>query len=170
MSLSAIRVWKCLVAVCLVGGLLVPAGCGKKSGGLGPLTMGSVKGKVTLDSRPLPSGCRVSFTHTDRAFPASADIGADGSYTLLFNGKPEIPTGTWNVVIVPPAGESGAPPSPANPEAYKEVMMKPSPILNRSAAKALIPAKYMSVEKSGLTCTVIEGQEVVYDIELKSGG
>jgi len=169
MWFPASRVWKCLIAAILVAGLLVPAGCKKKSSGLGPLTMGSVKGKVTLDGGTLPSGCTVSFMHNEKSFPASADIGADGTYTLLFNGKPEIPTGTWDVAVLPPKEETGPVADPSNPEAYKAVMIKTGPMTVPSN-KIVVPAKYTNAAKSGLTCTVIEGQETVYDIALKSGG
>jgi hypothetical protein len=168
MWFPAIRVGKCLIAAILVAGLLMASGCTKKSAGLGPLTMGSVKGKVTIDGSTLPAGCTVSFIHKEKSFPAKADIAADGTYTLLFNGRPQIPTGTWEVAVLPPKAESGPAADPSNPEAYKAMMMSKGPI-SGPATKIIVPAKYLDAAKSGLTCTVIEGQETVFDIPLKSG-
>jgi hypothetical protein len=167
MWFRAIRVGKCLIAALLVASLLVPLGCNKKSG-LPQMTMGSVKGKVTIDGGTLPAGCTVSFIHNEKSFPAKADIAADGTYTLLFNGKPQIPTGTWEVAVLPPKAESGPAADPSNPEAYKAMMMSKGPMTG-PATKIIVPAKYIDAAKSGLTCTVIEGQETVFDIPMTSG-
>lgn len=168
MWFPAIRIGKCLIAAFLVVGLLAPSGCGGSKSGMEQLTMGSVKGKVTLDRGTLPSGCKVSFMHTEKSFPAMAEIGSDGSYTLLFNGKPAVPTGTYEVAIVPPPDETGPAPDPSNPEAYKAVMMNKGPT-NMPTSKSAIPGRYRDALRSGLKCTVLEGQETVYDIALTSG-
>ena len=117
----------------------------------------------------LPAGCRLTFTHKEKSYPATAEIAADGSYTLLFNGKPAVPTGNYEVAVLPPKDDSGPPPDPSNPEAYKQCMMNPRVRLTCLATKIIVPGKYADAAKSGLSCTVLEGQETVYDIALTSG-
>ena len=107
--------------------------------------------------------------HKEKSFPATAEIGSDGSYTLLFNGKPAIPIGTYEVAILPPKEDAGPAPDPSNPEAYKAVMMEQGSDAQCRSTKIVVPAKYPTHAKSGLTCTVLEGQETVYDIALTSG-
>lgn len=142
MWFPAIRIGKCLIAVILVAGLLVPSGCGGSKSGMEQLAKGSVKGKVTLDGSPLPAGCKASFIHRDKSFPATAEIGSDGSYTLLFNGKPAIPIGTWEVAILPPKEDADTAPDPSDPEAYKAVMMNKGPV-RKPVIKIVVPAKYL---------------------------
>ena len=45
----------------------------------------------------------------------------------MFNGKPEIPVGTYDVTVAPPQDPAGPPPGPSDPEAYKAVMMGGGP-------------------------------------------
>ena len=128
-----------------------------------------VKGKVTYNGKPAPAGCIITFFHSERNFPASAQIAADGSYTLLFNGKPEVPMGTYQVAVTPPAGAAAeaASPSPSDPEAYRAMMMKPGISKGDGQAKvATIPKKYATPETSGVTFTLIEGP-TTYDVDMK---
>lgn len=166
MRFPGVRFGEYLIVSMLVACLLALPGC-KKSEGLGAVTMGSVKGKVTLDNQAPPAGCKIVFTHTEKNWPATADIGADGSYTLTFNGKPQIPTGTYDVHIVPSA--TGPAADPSNPEAYKSMMMKSNPMAQTPVNATAIPMKYQNASKSGLSCTVLEGQETVFDVPMKSG-
>jgi hypothetical protein len=166
MRFSVVRFGEYLVVSTLIACLLALPGC-KKSEGLGAVTMGSVKGKVTLDNQAPPAGCKITFTHKEKMWPATADIGADGSYTLMFNGKPEIPTGTYQVHIV--AASTGPTADPSNPEAYKAMMIKSNPMAQTPPTAVVIPAKYQNAAKSGLTCTVLEGKETVFDVPIKSG-
>jgi hypothetical protein len=153
------------VVVVLSIPLLVVAGCtGSDSISLGKLV--PVKGKVTCNGQPAPAGCVITFQHTERNFPASAETAADGSYTLLFNGKPEVPLGTYKVSIRPPAGEAEFA-NPSDPEAYKKMMEKaPMARGNAPAKTATIPKKYASPETSGVTFTVVENQ-TEYDVAMK---
>jgi hypothetical protein len=109
------------------------------------------------------------FTHKEKSYPAQGEIGSDGSYTLMFNGKPEIPTGSYEVTIVPPQSSQGPVADPANPESYK-TFMQSRPDQQKPVAAAVVPPKYLSATTSGLTCTVLEGQETVFDVKMVSGG
>jgi hypothetical protein len=125
-----------------------------------------VKGKVTYNGKPAPAGCIITFFHSERNFPASAQIAADGTYTLLFNGKPEVPVGNYKVSVTSHAAEA-APVDQSNPEAYKAMMMKTGISKGDGQAKvATIPNKYATPEASGVTFSVIEGQ-TTYDLDMK---
>ncbi len=168
MWVSAIRMMRCLVISTLLIGLTVLPGCGKKNA-LGPLVMGSVKGTVTLDGKAPPAGTQITFTHKERAFPAVAEIGSDGSYTLTFNQKPQVPVGTYDVAVVP-SPSSGTNVDPSDHEAYKAMMTGGQVGAKTPLNPTTIPAKYRSAATSGLTCTVLEGQETVFDVKMVSGG
>jgi len=128
-----------------------------------------VKGKVTYNGKPAPAGCTITFFHAERNFPASAQIAADGSYTLMFNGKPLVPAGTYKVSVTSPAGAAtdAAAASPSNPEAYKAMMMKQGIAKgDGQAAVVTIPTKYATPETSGVTFTVLE-EPATYDLDMK---
>ena len=127
-----------------------------------------VKGKVTYNGKPAPAGCIITFIHSERNFPASAEIAADGSYTLLFNGKPEVPVGTYKVTVTSPAAATAeAAADPSNPEAYKAMMMKQGISKGSGQANvATIPKKYATPETSGVTFTVVE-EPATYDVDMK---
>ena len=156
-------IWKCLVVLALSPCLLALVGC-DSSGSAG--RTGAVKGKVTYNAQALPAGCTIVFVHEEKAIPASTAIAADGSYTLLMNGKPEIPVGTYKISVSPPAKDAAAAADPSNPEAYKAVMMgkKAAP----GEQKGPFPQKYLSAETSKLTFTVKEGSNT-YDLDMKDG-
>ena len=124
-----------------------------------------VKGKVTYNGKPAPAGCIITFFHSERNFPASAQIAADGTYTLLFNGKPEVPVGDYKVSVTsPPAAEAAA--DPSNPEVYKAMMMGQGISKGGGQKAATIPKKYATPETSGLTFTVVE-EPTTYDVDMK---
>ena len=160
-------IWKCLVVLALSPCLLALVGC-DSSGSAG--RTGAVKGKVTCNAQALPAGCTIVFVHEEKAIPASTAIAADGSYTLLMNGKPEIPVGTYKISVSPPAKDAAAAADPSNPEAYKAVMMGKGPKGQGAAAegKPPFPQKYQSAETSKLTFTVKEGSNT-YDLDMKDG-
>ncbi|MHB0955220.1 MAG: PAAR domain-containing protein [Pirellulaceae bacterium] len=110
------------------------------------------------------------FLHQEQSFPASGEIGNDGSYTLLFNGKPAVPVGTYDISVIPPPAQTGPVANPSDPEAYKSMMMGGEPKKKSVARTETIPHKYRDAAQSGLTCTVMEGQETVFDVDLKSAG
>jgi hypothetical protein len=148
--------------------LLTLIGCtGSTAKPLGKLV--PVQGKVTYKGMPAPAGCTITFIHAEHNVPASAQIAADGTYTLLFNGKPAVPVGTYNVSVTAPAAAAAeaASANPSDPEAYKAMMMKQGVPKGSGQAKvATIPTKYATPETSQVTFTVVEGQ-TTYDLELK---
>lgn len=128
-----------------------------------------VKGKVTYNGKPAPAGCVITFFHAERGFPASAAIEPDGTYTLLFNGKPAVPVGTYKVSVTSPAAAATgtAMADPSDPEAYKAMMMKQGISKGGGQGPAVtIPRKYALPETSGVTFTVIE-KPTSYDLEMK---
>lgn len=123
-----------------------------------------VKGKVTYNGKPAPAGCIITFINSERGFPASAPIDADGTYTLLFNGKPEVPVGNYKVSVTSPAAAASA--DSSNPDAYKAMMMNKPLSRGSGEAKVAIPKKYTSPETSGVTFSVVEAQ-ATYDLDMK---
>lgn len=129
-------------------------GCG--SGGYSGPT-GTVSGKVTLDGAPVPQGCVVSFV-SPAGFTASATVGADGSYTLQSADKSSIPAATYKAAVAQPAADmSGAD--------YDKYMSAEGGQAAQAPAAA-IPAKYQTVDASGLSYDVKEGPNTL-NIELK---
>jgi len=106
-----------------------------------------VRGTVTYRGQPVSEGS-VSFFNSERNIAASGVLSADGSYTLLFGGKQNIPVGKYVVTVVPPAADfepGEAPPPPTNIEN--------------------IPRKYQSRETTDLSVEVRDtGEE--FDFEL----
>jgi len=103
-----------------------------------------VAGKVTLGGVPLTAG-GVLFMN-DAGDAASAELAADGTYTLQC--KPA----RYKVAVTPPAPidplgtPAGAPPRPASPA-------------------PAVPKRYHELATSGLTCEVKEGNNT-FDIPL----
>jgi hypothetical protein len=144
--------WLGLVAV----GLLVASGC--QSGGRSGPT-GTVKGKVTLAGKPVPTGTMVSFV-SDTAGAAAAKVGADGAYELMAAGKTQVPVGKYRVMVTdPPAGTMS--------QADYDKMMSGGPKEPEAKTPStVIPAKYTAVGTSGLSYEVKAGPNAI-DIELQ---
>ncbi|MCI0457725.1 MAG: hypothetical protein L0Z62_12205 [Gemmataceae bacterium] len=103
----------------LLGSLLL-AGCG---GGSDLPPMVPVKGKVTVEGKPVTSG-QVSFlplaVDKDRKVPSSSGtIDASGNYEIFTGGKAGAPLGKYKVAItpsmVPVEGTKKPPKAPFNP-------------------------------------------------------
>jgi hypothetical protein len=167
MRFYAVSLMRAGSVVALMVTLPILIGCTSSSSPSKPLGKPvPVKGKVTYNGKAA-AGCTITFFHSERNFPASAVIAADGTYTLLFNGKPEVPTGTYKVAVAPPAGAEAdtAVADPSNPEAYKAFMLK-TKISKAVVAKTTIPKKYAVPETSKVTFTVVE-QPTTYDLDMK---
>ena len=115
-----------------------------------------------------PAGCIITFINSERNFPATAQIAADGTYTLLFNGKPEVPVGKYKVSVTAPVAAAAQPSAdPSNPEAYKAMMMNAGMSKGSGQANvATIPKKYATPEASGVTFSVVE-EPATYDLDMK---
>ena len=112
---------------CLATLNMVVAGCSQGQ------PTGSVAGKVTLGGAPLTAGA-VQFTNQAAGVGATVELDTSGSYQLE-----TLPVGEYQVAIQPP-------PPPAPHE-----MDRPAPPRNA------IPAKYQTVETSGLNATITQG-------------
>lgn len=146
--------------------LAVPALFGCNAGQSTPL--GEVTGKVIDgDGQPL-TGCQVVYAHEESGVAGSADVRADGTYTILYRGKPGLPANTTYKICVVPKD-----PEPLSGEEY-DAYMNASPRRQREIDQqrqkglAEIPAKYIDLRTSGLEFHVEEGKQV-NDIAIMEG-
>lgn len=132
----------------------------------GGIPIGQVQGKVTLDGRPLASGCLVNFMPKS----SGAEIGCgithgDGSFSAFRGEEPGLPVGEYQVIILPPAQD---------PQEFVEQERKNMQIVFTAIAvgnKALlenlampqakiVPQKYWVETTSGLRVVVQRGQNL----------
>ncbi len=159
-ALSSSRRWVCLVAVALP---LAVVGCGKGDGYTGP--RGRVSGGLTLDGKPLPSGCSVVFIEEKHGYLATGIVGDGGAYTLLFGKGRDLPVGNYKVQLSPPL--SGTTEQSTDP-VVQAARMKLGPKSASTPAVSLpFPKRYLSTANSGLTFTVASGQNTA-DLPLSS--
>ena len=142
-----------LIGLCVLA-MTVTGGC-SKGGYSGPI--GTVTGKVTLDGKPAPQGCAVTFL-SEAGHTGSAKVGADGSYTVMNVDKPEMPVGKYKVAVAQPASEM----SGADYDKY----MSAGGGGEAKTEKATIPAKFQNTETSELSFDVKEGPNTI-NIDLK---
>jgi hypothetical protein len=111
---------------------------------------GQVKGRVTYQGQPLPSG-DVMFLAADGS-KVSAGISSEGEYRIA-----KIPAGLARIGVVshPRVPKGLQQPSHPNPQAAAAPPEKP----------VTIPMHYNKPETSGLTCDVRNGENT-HDIEL----
>jgi hypothetical protein len=145
----AARVARYLMA-CGMLGLCLCIGCAKS------VPSGTVTGTVTLEGKPVPEGCTVTFL-SDK-YTAVGKVGAGGAYTLLDAGKPKIPAATYKVGVMPSDQRMS--------DAEYEKMMAAGSAGNMPPPPAVIPDKFQNPATSGLSFTVKEGPNTI-DIELK---
>lgn len=100
---------------------------------------GAVSGTATYRNKPVDIGY-IIFISLDRMHTASSQFDAEGGYRLTT----DLPPGDYIVGIAPPLPPSG------DFEGAPPVWSKKSPV----------PEKYHAAEKSGLTFTVVEGENV----------
>jgi hypothetical protein len=122
------------------------AGCGSS----GPGRLVPVKGKVTLDDKPLATGSLVfkpdETKGNNSKFEPAGTIAADGSYSLFTREKEGAPLGWYKVGIV--AEEANA----ADPYAPR---------------KSLVPNRFNDAETSGLSIEVSSSPPSgAYDLKL----
>jgi hypothetical protein len=118
---------------------------------------GSLVGTVTFKGRPLPGGMVAVVSPDGRV--AESRIAEDGTYSIV-----QAPTGPLKVSIVtqPPVYglKSPLPMPPNDPNKHPE----PFAPLGKYVA---IPKRYHDATSSGLTCTIVKGQQTTYDIPLE---
>jgi hypothetical protein len=140
--------WTCSGLVVLLA-LLLAVGCGPRTA--------KVSGKVTYKGAPVPAGT-VTF-HGDNGVVQAAWLTPSGSYTI--NG---VRPGSFKVSVMP-----SQPPRAPAPARGKTSASHPS---GKGAADVAaipvvpIPEKYKDPEKSGLSYTVVAGEQSI-DIPLQ---
>lgn len=108
-----------------------------------------VKGKVTLNGKPVPNGT-VNFIPDNPGPSATGELKPDGTYALTTNKLDDgAKLGTYKVVIVAMEDQSGKLPEEKSP-----------------LPAAIVPLKYTSLATTELTATV-EKKENTIDFELK---
>lgn len=124
-------VWTTVACLFLVS---LVAGCGPK----GP-EMGQVSGTVTYKGKTLPTGTIVFIPEKEGSLMAIADIQADGTYVARTEQfGPGVPLGKHRVMI--------------------SAFIDHGP---EKSAEAILPEKYSSDRKSGLTADVEPGENIV---------
>jgi hypothetical protein len=123
------------------------AGCGSSSS-LPSLAVYEVTGKVVLaDGKPLSGGFISFVPKGDLPITPSAEIGADGTFSLVTGGS-----------------GSGAPPGEYKVRVESPRLQQVDP---RSRKRPLIPAKYTDEDSSGLVVTVRAETNHLEPIRLK---
>ncbi|MCA9246331.1 MAG: hypothetical protein KDA42_04420 [Planctomycetales bacterium] len=120
--------------------LLMHAGCNSQS-------VGQVAGKVTLGSQPL-TGHMIIFEN-DQGVSVSANLAADGSYTLRTSELNGLPPGEYKIAIRPGNIGTGEAPLVGGPE--------------ENSAAPEIPTLYHNSATSGLSATVNAGANEPFD-------
>ena len=129
---------RCLVALIGVCAFVALVGCGS-----GNKKTHIVRGTVIFDDKPVPNGT-ITFIPADGP-TATGEIQPDGSYTLTtYKSGDGAVEGTYTVVIVAMADQSGRLPEERNP--------LPPPI---------VPDKYTSIATSDLRADVKPGENTI---------
>jgi hypothetical protein len=90
------------------------------------------------------------FSNREKGVHITAELGSDGSYELQMARGFGLPLGTYQVAVNPPLRE---PQMPGMPN-----------IANQP--RIVVPPKYLRPETSGLTLTVVDGDNP-YNIDMK---
>ena len=137
--------------------MLVTIGCGGTD--FGPI--GSIKGKLTLKSKPVPEGTKVIFMDSEIGHTGFGLTEPDGSYSIEWRREGKtydgLPVGTYGVMVVAAEFEDVD-------ELSADEMLDGGP--SAMPKRISIPPKYMRVTTSGLQYTITEGENEI-DIEIK---
>lgn len=125
-----------LAAGLFVVSLASLAGCGNDPG------RGSVKGKITVNGKPLAKGLITFLTSSGNKDPYSSAI-TNGEYAI-----PDMPAGPAKVYIIPPLTSE---PPPVD----KGDLV---PAARPGQKKLVVPDKYQNPETSGLSLVVQKGE------------
>lgn len=134
---------------CLLLGLSL-AGCGKSEN----RDVATVRGRVTVQGRPLAGGTIVFAPHPERGSTgklATAEIDANGEYKLRMDGQPYIAGGWYRVAI-------------ADPPYWSVVVPGDAPKL---AAVSGFPEALRRPDKSGLEREVLVGRENEFEFHIE---
>lgn len=142
-----------LVATC--------SGCGSSGDGYsGP--RGTVSGTITVDGKPLQSGCQVLFMATKGGYTAAGVVGDGGKYTLTY-AQGNVPAVEYQVQLTAPVATAA--PQQADP-AQMGAQMKLTKKAKGGASDGPFPAEYGSISTSKMSFTVKEGDNTA-DFALK---
>lgn len=130
-------------------GLLPLAGCGDRAA--------EVSGTVQLKSQPLPTGVITFFPAS--GMPVAATI-SNGAY-----GVPNLPYGSYKVAVTALASEPSVVGGPGGPRKPTSSPGAPAAAAAPAEKGPQIPAKYGSVDTSGLTVTV-DQSKVTFPVTL----
>ncbi len=125
--------------------------------GCGGPEVGRVEGQVTLDGQPL-TGAVIVFEDATRGISVNAELNADGSYNARTFDKPGLPPGSYSVAIRPGSFASGETPLAGEGATGAGGNANTSPV----------PGRYHSPKPSGLTATVVVGDNPPIDFALTS--
>lgn len=113
---------------------------------------GTIRGKLTMQGKPLSPGTAVSFMQMEKGFLAFGLTDAEGKFEVKSWNEGAMPIGVYKVMVAPPAS---APPPPQNYTA-EELFDKPE--LLDPVVKAEFPMKYRDTQTSGLEFEVKAGE------------
>lgn len=150
------EIFRTLAVLSLVAVVL---GCRGQS--FGPT--GRVSGKLTMDGKPLPAGHAVSFMQMEKGFLAYGTTDAEGNFQVNSWNNGEMPVGSYDVMIAPPAGTDPA----EDPNLSAEERFEKSATGAAPRQKILLPMKYRQTTTSGLKYDIKDGDNH-FDIDLKS--
>jgi hypothetical protein len=141
----------------VLGALMLVIGCDS-----GP-KVAPVHGNVTYKGKSVPTGT-VTFYPSAGGRPAVGNIASDGSYTLSRNQPGDgAVVGEYKATIEAREAAPGVAASQAR-SLTDELAANPMP-QGANAIKDLVPAKYSTIETSGLTATVrSENNQIDFDL------
>jgi hypothetical protein len=129
--------------------LLVLAGCGTAKE---PVVR--VQGRVTFQGQPVTNAL-VIFQKEDSAEAVFAELNAEGGFQIATHNRAGLPAGRYRVAVKPVPGADSPPPLAG--------MEKDAP---PPRPHPHIPAKFHTVESSGLTITVAMGSAGPLELDL----
>jgi hypothetical protein len=138
------RFWR-LLSVFL---LAVLCGCGSRE------QLGDVTGQITFQGKPVTKAV-IHFSNPTKGIFIAAESNAMGQYVVEMAKGRGLPAGTYQVSI-----------SPASPVPTKAVPATgPLPKSIKAPESPDIPPKYRDSKTSGLTLTVVDGQNC-FDVKM----
>ncbi len=118
---------------------------------------GTVSGKVTVKGAPAPEGSHVVFQSKEGTnYSASGTVNASGEYSLLYNGKTELPAVTYTATVLPPTTNSSSG-TMTTEQMTTNVGDMTKAIKSKTKPKLPFAASYSSALTSGLEFPVKKG-------------
>jgi hypothetical protein len=130
-------------------------GCGSQGPDLGPF--GQVSGRVTHKGNPITKAT-ITFSCPDSGQVATADLLADGSYTMSLNGREGLPVGKYYVYLLPNLTKL----KPGETD-FSRSRSQYNPNIGLD-----IPMNFRDESTSGIVATIEEGENRV-DVDTSEG-